>query len=637
MCGIAGILRLTCDGPPPARDALDVLLDAQAHRGPDDEGRFADGSIALGFRRLALVDPPGGAQPLSSEDGAIHAVVNGELYDDVRERRDLEARGHRFRTGSDCEVLVHRYEDRGAEFTDGLRGMWAAAIWDPRERRLTLARDPFGIKPLVYAHLGNVLVFASELGALLRLAEVPRDLDPGALDELLAWGAVLGERTIVRAVRRVPPGSLLVVQDGDARLVRVARLAPRQETALRREPAAELADELRDRLQGSVRAHLRGDAEVGVLLSGGIDSGAICALAAGETGPGLPTFTVGFPGAPTFDERAPARTIAARYATDHHELVVNPADAQRHLADVAAAFDEPRADATALPYWLAGRAASARVKVVLSGEGGDELLGGYPTYAADRLGPSAARVAAVLAPLIALAPCSAHRLSLDFRVRRLALGAGLDPVARHAAFKVLLDAGARAALRVSDGPESPDDVLAAHRVRYAETEGAEPIARLQDVDLGTFCGDDLLCQADRAGMAHGVEIRVPFLDGDVAELAHALPVRHRVRGLRTKPLLRRAVAPLLPPDIVRGGKKGFVAPTAAWLRGPLLPFAREVLAAGTLERQGLVRHGAVSALLDRHVARREDLSRPLWGLIAMTLWYDAHLARPPSRRLLEVH
>ena len=634
MCGIAGILRLSPDGPPAPLDALDVLLDAQSHRGPDDDGRFADGPIALGCRRLALVDPLGGAQPLASEDGAVQLVANGELYDDVRERRALEAGGHRFRTHSDCEVLVHRYEDRGLGFTDDLRGMWAAAVWDARERRLVLARDPFGIKPLVYAQVGDTLVFASELGALLRLGEVPRDLDPVALNELLAWGAVLGERTIVRAVRRVPPGTLLIAQDGEVRLVRVARPAPAPAAALRREPGADLAVELRERLRQSVRVHLRGDTEVGVLLSGGIDSGAICALAAHETGPGLPTFTVGFPGEPTFDERGPAHRIARRYATAHHELAVTSADAQVHLADVAAAFDEPRADATALPYWLAGGAASARVKAVLSGEGGDELLGGYPTYVAGRLGPPAARAAALLAPIVALAPSSSRRLPLDFRVRRLALGAGLDPLLRHATFKVLLDAGARAALGVAHASEA--DVLAAHRARYAETEGADQLARLQDVDLGTFCGDDLLCQADRAGMAHGVEVRVPFLDREVAELAHALPGRHRVRGLHTKPLLRRAVAPLLPRDVVRGPKKGFVAPAAAWLRGPLLPFAREILAAGTLERQGLVRHDAVTTLLDRHVARREDLSRPIWGLMALTLWYDAHLTRMPSRQPLEV-
>lgn len=634
MCGIAGILQLSADGPPPPLDALDVLLDAQAHRGPDDEGRFADGPIALGCRRLALVDPLGGGQPLASEDGAVRVVANGELYDDARERRTLEARGHRFRTGSDCEIFVHRYEERGAGFTADLRGMWAAGVWDARERCLILARDPFGIKPLVYARVGDMLVFASELGALLRLAEVPRDLDPVAVNELLAWGAVLGDRTIVRAVRRVPPGTLLIAQDGHLRLVRVARPAPAQASCLRTDSATDLATELRVRLRRSVRVHLRGDAEVGVLLSGGIDSGAICALAATETGPGLPTFTVGFPSEPTFDERGPARRIASRYATDHHEVVVAPADAEIHLADVAASFDEPRADATALPYWLAGRAASARVKAVLSGEGGDELLGGYPTYVADRLGPAAPLAAALLAPVVALAPSSSRRLPLDFRVRRLALGAGLDPLLRHAAFKMLLDAGARKTLGIATDPDA--DVLAAHRARYAETEGAEPLARLQDVDLGTFCGDDLLCQADRAGMAHGVEVRVPFLDAEIAELAHALPARHRVRGLRTKPLLRRAVAPLLPRDVVRGAKKGFVAPAAAWLRGPLLPFAREVLAAGTIERQGLVRHDAVAALLDRHVARREDLSRPLWGLMALTLWYDAHLTRAPSRRPLEV-
>lgn len=626
MCGIAGLLRLTGDAPPP-RDALDVLLAAQRHRGPDGEGRYVEGPVALGSRRLALVDVPGGDQPLRNEHGTVRVVVNGELYDHVAERDALRGRGHTFATGSDGEVLVHRYEDRGLAFTDELRGMWAAAVWDERERRLVLARDPFGIKPLVYAVVDDLLLFASELGALLRLAEVPRPLDPVAVGELLAFGAALRDRTVVQAVRRVPPGSLLVAEDGAVRVVRVARPAPRPAAQLRREPSAVLAAELRDRLGDSVRAHLRGDREVGVLLSGGVDSGAICALAAQAAPRRLKTFTVGFPAERSFDELAAARTVSARYGTDHHELVVTAADAAQHLPAVARAFDEPRADATALPYWLAGREVARHVPAVLSGEGSDELLGGYQTYVADRLGPAAARAAALAAPLIARAvPSSSRRLAPDFRLRRLALGAGLDPVARHVAFKVLLDAGHRAALGVAGG-----DLLAPHRARFAETDGATTLARLQDVDLGTFLGDDLLSQTDRAGMAHGVEVRVPFLDPVVAELAFALRDRDKVRGLRTKVLLREAMAPLLPRAVTRGPKKGFVAPAAAWLRGPLRPFAREVLASTSV-----VDGAAALGLLDRHAARHEDLARPLWGLMAFALWHDAHLARPPVPRPQEV-
>jgi asparagine synthase (glutamine-hydrolysing) len=627
MCGIAGFFALTDEAPPPV-DALDVLLDAQVHRGPDGEGRFADGPLIFGSRRLALVDPLGGGQPLGNEDGTIQLVANGELYDDARERRALAARGHRFRTGSDCEVLVHRYEDRGLAFTNELRGMWAAALYDAPRRRLVLVRDPFGIKPLVYARVEDTLVFASELGALLRLADVPRDLDQQAVDELLAWGAVLGERTIVSAVRRVPPGSALIAEDGDIRIVHLVHPRP----VARDDTRSASPAELRERLSDSVRAHLRGDAEVGVLLSGGVDSGMLCALAAQETGPGLSTFTVGFPGEASFDEREPAARIAARYRTRHREVTVTATEAELYLADVAAAFDEPRADATALPYWLACRTAGEHVKAVLSGEGGDELLGGYQTYLADRLGAPAARAAALLGPVVRRLPSSSGRLPLDFRLRRLARGAGLDPLARHTAFKVLLDREQRALLgRPSDG-----EPLEVHRARFAETEDAELVARLQHVDLGTFCGDDLLCQADRAGMSHGVEVRVPYLDAEVAELALALPRGQRVTRTQTKPLLRAAAAPLLPAEVVRGPKKGFVAPAAAWLRGPLLPFAREVLHDAALERQGLVDPAGVRALLDRHVARREDLSRPLWSLLALTLWHDAHLTRPPARRPMEV-
>jgi asparagine synthase (glutamine-hydrolysing) len=378
-----------------------------------------------------------------------------------------------------------------------------------------------------------------------------------------------------------------------------------------------------------VRAHLEADVEVGVLLSGGVDSGTVAALAASELGRPLKTFSIGFTER-SFDERAAARQVARRYGTEHREVVFGP-DAAAELHAVAATFDEPRGDSTALPYWLAARLAASEVKAVLSGEGGDELFGGYQTYVAGRLA-ALARPLAAAEPLLARWPSSSRRLSLEFKLRRLARGAGLAPVERHHAYKEIFSAAARAEL-LRPELRGAEDPLEAYRRRYAETQGAEPVARLQDLDVGTFLADDLLAQTDRAGMAHGLEIRVPYLDPVVAELAHALPLGARVRGLHTKPLLRAAAAPLLPPAIVRGPKRGFCAPAAAWLRGPLLPLAQELLAPSRIREQGFFAPGAVTALLERHVARRDDLSRPLWALIAFGLWHDAHVAEPLARPL----
>jgi asparagine synthase (glutamine-hydrolysing) len=626
MCGIAGLLSL--DGAtPPDPGELAAMSAALAHRGPDGAGELRDGPLALAIRCLAIVDPAGGHQPLSCEDGAVQVVCNGEIYNAPALRRELEHRGHRFRTRSDVEVLVHLYEERGTAFTAALRGMFALALWDARERRLVLARDPFGIKPLVYALAPGRLAFASELKSLMTLPWLSREVDLEALECYLAVNSVLAPRTIFRDARKLPAGHLLVAGAGTVSIERWARPQPVAADELRRESPAELAAEARERLRDSVRAHLEADVEVGVLLSGGVDSGTVAALAAGELSRPLKTFSVGFTER-SFDELPDARRVARRYGTEHRELVIGP-EAAAELPAVAATFDEPRGDATALPYWLAARLAAGEVKAVLSGEGGDELFGGYQTYVAGRLA-HLARPLAAAQPLLARWPASSNRLSLDFRVRRLARGAGLPPLERHHAFKEIFSGQARAEL-LAPGRRGSEDPLDAYRRRYAETAGAEPVARLQDLDVGTFLADDLLAQTDRAGMAHGLEIRVPYLDPVVAELAHALPLAARVRGLQTKPLLRAAAAPLLPPAIVRGPKRGFCAPAAAWLRGPLLPLARELLAPARIRAQGYFEPAAVTALLEHHLARREDASRPLWALIAFGLWHDAHATAPAAR------
>jgi asparagine synthase (glutamine-hydrolysing) len=621
MCGICGQASLDgVSGRDPA--ALTAMNDALVHRGPDSDGMLLDGPVGLAMRRLSIIDLAGGDQPISNEDGSVHVVQNGEIYNYRELMEGLRERGHTFSTRSDTEVLVHLYEERGPRFVDELRGMFAVALWDSARRRLVLARDRFGIKPLYYAQAAGVLSWASELKALMRQPELPGEVDLDALEAFLAFNSIPAPLTIYRHARKLPPGHVLVWEGGDPRVERYARPGPPPSAEMRGGSEDELAAELRDRLRDSVRAHLVADVPVGVLLSGGIDSSALAALASQESGERVKTFSIGFEER-SFNELDQARLVAERYGTDHHELVVRP-DAAALLHELAIYFDEPFADSSALPTYLVSKLASEHVKVALSGEGGDELFGGYFTYVADMIAPWVGRPAAAMRPLVERLPSSSRRTSLDYMAKRFARAAHLPPLERHHGWKEIFSGDARAELLGSRRAPHPADPLGAYRARYAETASSEPLARLQDVDIGIYLPDDLLTKTDRASMAHSLETRVPFLDTALADFALSLPRHMRVRGLQKKRLLRKAVEPLVPREIARGRKRGFSIPAAAWLRGELEPFAREVLSPDAVRRQGFFEPDAVTRVLDRHVSGREDLSRQLWGLMSFALWHERH-------------
>ena len=619
MCGICGIAS-TRDAVDPGRVA--AMNASLVHRGPDSEGVHVDGDgrVAIAARRLSIIDLETGDQPIANEDNSVHVVQNGEIYNYRELRRELERAGHRFATQSDTEVLVHLYEEHGPSFPRLLRGMFALAVSDSERRRLVLARDAFGIKPLYYRDRGGELAFASELRALPR-AEI--DLD--ALEAFLAFNSIPAPYSIFRETRKLPPGHTLVWEGGATTLARFARPGARPAGDADDADEAELVEELRARLRDSVRAHLVSDVPVGVLLSGGVDSAALAALAAQETREPLRTFSIGFEER-SFDELGDARLVAERYGTRHRELVLRP-DAALLLPTLAVAFDEPFADSSALPTYLVSQLAAEDVKVALSGEGGDELFGGYYTYVADRLAQRAAPLARLARPLVELLPSSSARASFDYKAKRFVRGVHLPPLERHHAWKEIFSREARAQLTGRRAASDPVDLL---RERFAETDGADLLARLQDVDFGIYLVDDLLVKTDRASMAHSLEARVPYLDPAVAMFAFELPARHKVRGLRKKVLLRKAVEPLLPRQIVHGRKRGFSIPAAAWLRGELEPFARDVLSTANLRRQGFFRPEPVARLIDEHVGRREDWSRQLWGLLSFTLWYERHVERPPA-------
>ena len=438
MCGICGVVSLS--GAAVDTDRLARMNDTLAHRGPDDSGSYVGDGAALAMRRLAIIDIATGAQPIANEAATVHVVQNGEIYNYRELRERLRARGHRFTTSSDTEVLVHLYEEHGPHFVKKLRGMFAIALWDETRSQLLLARDAFGIKPLHYRLGADELTFASELKALPDGA-----VDIEAVHAFLAYNVITTPLTIYRETRKLPAGHLATwTARKGLELECFARVGADASIAERNEDPATLAEELRARLRDSVRAHLAADVPVGVLLSGGVDSATLCALAAQESPERVKTFSIGF-SEQSFNELENARLVARRYDTDHHELVVEP-DAAMLLPAFARMFDEPFADSAALPTYLVSQLASEHVKVVLSGEGADELFGGYYTYVADLLAPKLGPARALLRPLARALPSSSKRVSFDYKAKRFTQGLGLAPLERHHAWKEIFSADARAEL-----------------------------------------------------------------------------------------------------------------------------------------------------------------------------------------------
>jgi asparagine synthase (glutamine-hydrolysing) len=454
MCGICGIAS-PVGAPDPER--LAAMSAALVHRGPDSAGEHVDGPVALAARRLSIIDLAGGDQPIANEDGSCVVVQNGEIYNYLELRRELEHAGHRFHTHCDTEAIVHLYEEHDLDFARRLRGMFAVAIWDARRRRLVLARDRFGIKPLYYRHVHGELAFASELRALPR-----GEIDLDALEAFLAFNSIPSPYSIFREIRKLPAGNVLVwEEDGRVLVERYARPAPETVETLRTDDEAELLEELRARLRDSVRAHLLSDVPVGILLSGGVDSATLAALAAQESGEPVHTFTIGF-AERSFDERADARSVAERYGTDHHELLVRP-DPTLLLPALADAFDEPFADSSALPTYLVSELAAGHVKVALSGEGGDELFGGYYTYAADLLADRFAPLARLARPMVERLPTSTSKASFDYKAKRFVRSAHLPPLERHHGWKEIFSVAARSELTGRSAIFDPVDVYRGSR------------------------------------------------------------------------------------------------------------------------------------------------------------------------------
>jgi asparagine synthase (glutamine-hydrolysing) len=607
VCGILGLASTGLQSGTQALDAIERLR----HRGPDSEGRFAAGPVAIAMRRLAIIDLETGDQPIANEAGDVHCVCNGEIYNFVELRAELEARGHRFSTASDVEVVVHLYEELGERSFERLRGMFAIALWDGGRERLVLARDRFGIKPLYLAEVAGGLAFASEIAPLLTLgARSAPDLQ--AIADFLSLGYVPGEATGIDGVRSLGPGRALVWEHGAHRELEFAPVLP-------------ASGPLADTLAEAVRIHLRSDVPLAVLLSGGLDSSLIAAHASEALGGGLRTFTVGFDDG-GFDERPAARSVADAIGSEHHEVVLRP-EVARDLPEIVRRLDEPNGDPSAIPLYYVCSAVAEDVKVALAGEGGDEVFGGYSRYAWDRYARLLGRLLPgdSLANLLEGVPgvrartARSDRKDVVRRAVKLLRHAGLPTPERYFSWFALLSEDAKAELLVN--PSRPTS-----RVFSQLLEAAPPqlsaLARLQWVDLKTMLAKDLLVKADRMSMAHSLELRVPMLDERVVAAGLALPDRDKVRGVETKRAIRRLVEERLPREIARRPKQGFEVPIDRWLREDLAPLAKELLSRERISRRGLLRPEAVERRLRDHLAGNADYGLSLYGLLTLELWFE---------------
>jgi asparagine synthase (glutamine-hydrolysing) len=622
VCGICGIAALHPDaGIDDVR--LGRMREALQHRGPDDAGTHLGRGVGLAMRRLAIIDLEAGRQPMYDESGSVAVVQNGEIYNFAALRQELVDRGHKLETHSDTEVIPHLYEDEGPLFLRRLRGMFAIALWDEKRRRLLLARDRYGIKPLLYSERDGVINFSSELTSLLESGAVDRTVDPDSLAAYLRFNWIPGEETIFAGVRSLPPGHLLIAEDGETRIEQYAEPAagaPAESYAGR---AEEASTELLRRLRESVTAHLVADVPVGVLLSGGVDSAMLAALASEQVSH-VKTFSIGFED-PRFNELPRARLVAERYGTDHHELVVDP-DVTALMPRLIEAFDQPLGDSSTVPSFLVSELAAAHVKVALAGEGGDEMFAGYNSYAADRIGRRIGHLAALGRPLVERIPDGRSRY--PDRAKRFVRGAALPPDARHCSWLEVFSQEQIRSLLLrppSNGKVAAEDFFAD---RYGRSGDRNWLTRLQDLDVGGYLVDDLLMKTDLASMAHSLEIRVPYLDAAIADFAYGLTPDLKLRKATKKWLLRKAAERLLPTEILKAPKQGFSIPAATWLREDLREYATDALSPETLRRQGFFDPGAVEALYREHLEMREDHSRRLWGLLMFTLWAERFQARP---------
>jgi len=618
MCGIVGIMKV--DDKPVLLDELQWMTHAIAHRGPDDDGYYVNNGTGLGMRRLSIIDLKTGRQPISNEDGTIWAVFNGEIYNYKELRIRLESAGHQFATATDTETIVHLYEERGQECVHDLRGMFAFAIWDERKQELLIARDRLGIKPLYFAESDRRLVFASELKAILQLPDVDCRIDWNSLNHLFTFLSTPDTESILKGIHKLKPGHLLLAaRGGKARIQQYWDVQFEPDTTLT-EP--DCKKRLLELLDDSVRSHLVSDVPVGAFLSGGIDSSAVVARMAQWTSGRVRTFSIGFV-EDDFNELRYARMIAQRFDTEHHELILSP-DAVDVLEDLTWYLDEPFGDSSAIPTFMVSKLASEHVKVVLSGDGGDELFAGYDKYAVEgrergyECLPRAARqlIGAVgrTLPEGLSGKRFLHHMSLKGNDRYL----DASTLFRREEKRELFRNEVLEMLAECDPYQPKRDCL--------DRKNGHWLSPLQYLDLKSYLPLDILTKVDRMSMAHSLEVRVPLLDHRLVEFAATIPPELVFHGTTRKYIFKRSMEGVLPREVIDRQKQGFAVPLGKWFRGGLESIVREVLLCKTARQRGLFRPEYIEHLLKLHALGR-DLDMHLWTLLSFEMWCRMFLDR----------
>jgi asparagine synthase (glutamine-hydrolysing) len=625
MCGIAGFVGRV------ERETLERMVHALIHRGPDDHGLWVGPGVGLGMRRLSIIDLAGGRQPMMNEDGALHVVFNGEIYNFRELRSQLGLRSHRLQTQSDTEVLLHLYEERGPDLVLPLRGMFAFALWDAPQQSLLLARDRLGKKPLYYWHHDGLFLFASEIKALLCHPAVSRAVDWDAFRHYLAFGYTPADRSIFAGIAKLPPAHTATLRDGVLTLQPYWSLPPGTSVAPPRGGVPEVAANVRHELCEAVRLRLESDVPLGVFLSGGIDSSAVVASMREVTSQRIATYSIGFGrAAPSFDELPYARMVARRFETDHSEEILEPKVADL-LPVILRHFDEPFADSSAIPTFVVAQATARHVKVALSGIGGDEAFAGYPRYLGLRLSERYAALPRWLrsAPgnlLVRLAWESDASRNWGDWIRRFMQGADRPLPDRYIGWtRFFSDADLPGLATPALQARWRADPEATHRAAYALHGHGDPVDGAFRIDLSTYLPDDLLVMADRMSMAHSLELRAPFCDHRVIEESLRIPPAVKMPGLRLKGLLKAAFADVLPPPVLSHRKQGFMIPLGLWLRTDLREAMEDLLSPERLRARGLFVPETVQAMKREHLDGTRSHGDRLFTLMMAELWLRHYL------------
>ncbi len=625
MCGIAGWANLENKPSQNRGEAvLRSMCNRMRHRGPDSEGIWLNESVALGMRRLSIIDLHTGEQPVFSEDKQTIAVMNGEIYNFREIRRDLEKRGHKFETQTDTEVLPHLYEEYGEAMLEHLNGMFAFALWDLPRKKLLLARDRFGEKPLYYGVFDNKLIFASEPKVLLENPHVKAEINLTALRQYLSFDYVPAPLSIYKNIYKLPAAHLLTVQNEEVKTRRFWNLSFRKNGG--KFSIEQAAKDLRELLADSVRMRLVSDVPLGILLSGGVDSSTVAAFATQFSSERVKTFSIGFE-EDSFDESKYARQVAAHLRTEHYEEKLNVERAADLISEIGAWLDEPLSDGSLIPTFLLARFVKKHVTVALGGDGGDEIFAGYPMYFGHKMAgiydsiPRFLR-SSLIEPVVNNLPVSTKNLSFDYKAKRFIAASKYDVVTRHHSWFGSFSIEQQNSLLTENVlAQSSGDIYGGAKNLLKICDAQEQIEQMQFLDMNFYLAEDILTKVDRASMAVSLEVRAPFLDPRIAEFAAGLPLEYKLKSAKGKYILKQAVEDLLPKTILKRPKKGFGVPIAEWLKGNLNALLHDLLAPERLKNQGLFDEKFVQKLITEHERGAASHHKQLWTLLVFQLWY----------------